>query len=71
MSGFMKTVLKNLNPITFILPCFNYSFRPPPSHIKRQKKGKDGNERKINGYKKKKRTEFPFNCYIVTLGDSF
>ena len=37
MSGFMKTVLKNLPPITHISPWFHCFFRPPPSHVKGRK----------------------------------
>ena len=44
---------------------------PSPSHVdvkraKRQRK--EGKERKVNGQRKEKRTDFPFNFYIVDFG---
>ena len=36
---------------------------------KSEKQRKDGNKRKINGWRKKKWTGFPFNFYFVTFGD--
>ena len=40
MYGFMKTVLKNLPPITHISPFFHYSIWPPPSHVKLRAKNR-------------------------------
>ena len=52
-------VLKNL-----FSPCFHHSFSPPKSQVK-GKKGKDGNKREINEWRRRKKTDFPFNFYIV------
>ena len=66
MSGFMKTVLKNSATITHILPRFRFSFRP----CKRAKiQRKEDSERQEK--KEKKRTDFPFDFYMVAFGVSW
>ena len=66
----MNMVLRNLTPIVLISPWFNETFTPLSNQVNGQKIEKGGKWKEYKRVKKeKKRTDFPFNFYIVTFGD--
>ena len=65
MFGFMKVVLKNWTPQTFISPWFQKNFRPSSSQVNGQKLEKGEQWKEDERVAEGKSTYFAFNFDIV------